>query len=145
MYMANPGTMCCSSQAFLSAAKANLHIQYICHRLRRFLLGCGSYMGIGIQGEACGEVTQHAGHRLDIHTILECDGCEGVAEVMESDLRDASPFEDTLQHIIHTVRGDRSAVVGRKHIGVIGLSLLLPQDFDCLGRDAHRPVGILGF
>ena len=46
-------------------------------------------MGVGVQGEACGEVTQHAGHGLDIHTVLEGDGGEGVAEIMESDLRDA--------------------------------------------------------
>ena len=42
-------------------------------------------MGIGVQGEACGEVTQHAGHRLDVHTILQGDGSEGVAEVMKSE------------------------------------------------------------
>ena len=39
-------------------------------------------MGIGVQGEACGEVTQHAADGLDIHSVLECDGCEGVSEVM---------------------------------------------------------------
>ena len=76
-------------------------------------------MGIGVQGESCGEVTQHAGHRLDVHSVLECDGCEGVAEVMESDLRDASPFEDTLKHIIHAARGDGSTVGRGEHILVI--------------------------
>ena len=45
-------------------------------------------MGIGIQGEAGEEVAQHAGHRLDIHSVLECDGGEGAPEVMKSDLRD---------------------------------------------------------
>ena len=53
-------------------------------------------MCIGIQGEACGEVAQHAGHRLDVHAVLQRDGCKGVAEVMESDLRDASPFQHSL-------------------------------------------------
>ena len=61
-------------------------------------------MGIGVQGEACGEVTQHAGHRLNVHTVLQGDGCEGMAEVVESDLRDASPLQHTLQHIVHTIR-----------------------------------------
>ena len=28
-------------------------------------------MGIGVQGEPGGEVTQHAGHRLDVHSVLE--------------------------------------------------------------------------
>ena len=49
-------------------------------------------MGISVQGEACGEVAQHAGHRLDIYSILQRNGCEGVAEAMESDLQDASFF-----------------------------------------------------
>ena len=68
-----------------------------------------------------------------------------VAEVVESDLRDASPFENTLQHIVDTIRRDGTAVGGREYILVVGLALLLPQDFDCLRRDADRPVGILGF
>ena len=46
-------------------------------------------MGVGVQGEACGEVAQHTADGLDVHTVLKCDGCEGVAEVMESDLGDA--------------------------------------------------------
>ena len=102
-------------------------------------------MGIGVQGEACGEVPQHARHRLDIHSILEAEGGEGMAEIVESDLRDTSPFQYPLQHIVHAVRGDGAAVERREHIGVIGLALLLPQDFDCLGRDADRPVGVLRF
>ena len=39
-------------------------------------------MGIGVQGEPCGEVPQHAGHRLDVYSVLEGDGSEGMAEVM---------------------------------------------------------------
>ena len=35
-------------------------------------------MGVGVQGEACGEVTQHTGYGLDVHTVLESDGGEGV-------------------------------------------------------------------
>ena len=28
-------------------------------------------MGIGVQGEASGEVTQHAGYSLDVHAVLQ--------------------------------------------------------------------------
>ena len=38
-------------------------------------------MGVGVQGEAGGEVTKHTGLRLDVHAILQGDGCKGVAEV----------------------------------------------------------------
>ena len=106
------GTIHCSSQPFLSGTKPNLHTQDISHGLGGFFLRrCGD-MGIGVQGEASREVAQHTGHRLDVDTVLQRDGCEGVAEVMESDLRDACSFEDALQHIVDTVRGD-GATVGR--------------------------------
>ena len=137
--------MCWSFTASLSATKPKLHTQDISHGLGGFLLSRGSYVGIGVQGEACGEVTQHAGHGLDVHTILEGDGCKGVAEVMESDLRDTSPFQNTLQHIVDAVRGDGASIGRGEHILVIGLALLLPQDFDCLGRDAYCPVGVFSF
>jgi hypothetical protein len=83
------GRCVCSSQVFLSATKPNLHTQDIPHSLGGFLLRrCGD-MGIGVQSEASGEVAQHAGDCLDVHTVLERNGGEGVAEVMESDLRDS--------------------------------------------------------
>ena len=86
-------------------------------------------MGIGVQGEPCGKVTQHAGHGLDVHTILERDGCEGVAEVMEPNLRDASPLQHPFQHIIDAVRGDGAAVGGWEHVLILGFGFLLLENF----------------
>lgn len=54
--------------------------------LSGFFLSCCSHMGIGIQSEPCGKVAQHTGHRLNVHAILQGDGGEGVAEVMEPNL-----------------------------------------------------------
>ena len=102
-------------------------------------------MGIGVQCEACGEVAEHAADGLDIYTILEGNGCEGVAEVVESDLGDASPFQHPLKHIIHTVRGDRAAIGRREYILVMGLGFLLFQNFYRLLRDGHSAVGVLCF
>lgn len=31
-------------------------------------------MGIGVQGESCGEVAQHSADRLDVHSVPEGDG-----------------------------------------------------------------------
>ena len=117
--------MCYSSQAFYRLQSRILHAQYISHSLGGFFLCRGGDVGVGVQGEACGEVTQHTGHRLDIHTVLEGNGCEGVAEVMESDLWDACPFENTLEHVIYAVRGDGAAVGGWEYILVMGLGFLL--------------------
>jgi len=54
-----------------------LHTQNISHSLCGLLLSGGSHMGVGVQGEACGEVTEHAADRLDVHTVLQCNGGEG--------------------------------------------------------------------
>ena len=80
------------------------------HCLGGFCLGGGGDMGVGIEDEACGEVAQHPGDGFDIHTILEGEGSEGVAEVMEANLRDACSFEHSFQHIIDAVRRDGAAV-----------------------------------
>ena len=60
-------------------------------------------MGVGIQSEAGGEVSEHSAHRLNIHAVLECDGGEGVAEVMESDLWDPGSGQHSLEHIVDAV------------------------------------------
>ena len=86
-------------------------------------------MGISIQGEACREVAQHTADCLDIHTILQGNGCEGVAEVMEPNLRDASPLQYPLQHIVDAVWGDGSAVGGREYILVVGFGFLIFENF----------------
>ena len=99
-----------SFAAFLSAAKPNLHTQHISHGLSGFFLCRGGDVCVGVQSEPSGEVTQHTGHGFDIYAVLECDGCEGVTEVMESDLRDASPLQYTLQHVVDAVGGDGAAV-----------------------------------
>ena len=49
--------------------------------------------------------------------------------VEESDLRDASPFEDTLEHIVDAVWGDGATIGRGKHILVISLSFLLFENF----------------
>ena len=121
--------MRCSSQAFLWATNLDLHTQHIPHGLCGFLLCRSGDMGIGVQSEPGREVAQHAADRLDIHAVLEGEGCEGVAEVMESDLRDACPFEDTLQHIVDAVWGDGSAVGGWEYILVVGFGFLIFENF----------------
>ena len=67
-------------------------------------------MGVGVEGEPCGVVSEHARHRLDIHAILKCDGGECVSEIMKSDLGQSCSFENPLQHMVHAVRGDGAAV-----------------------------------
>lgn len=86
-------------------------------------------MGVGVQGEACGEVAEHAGYGLDVYTVLQGQGGEGVAEVVEANLRDASPLQYPLQHIVDTVRRDGATMQGRKYILVIGFGFLCFKNF----------------
>ena len=43
----------------------------------------GGDMGIGVEGEACGEVTEHSADRFIVCAIQECNGCKGVTETVE--------------------------------------------------------------
>ena len=68
-----------------------------------------------------------------------------VTEVVEANLRDASPLQYPLQHIVDTVRRDGATMRGRKYILVIGFGFLRFQNFYRLGRDAHSAIGVLCF
>lgn len=43
-------------------------------------------MGVGVQGEAGGVVAQHTGDGFDVHAVLQGQGGEGVAQVVEAKL-----------------------------------------------------------
>lgn len=43
-------------------------------------------MDMGVQSEARGEVTEHAADGLDVYTILQCDGGEGVSSWYHYDI-----------------------------------------------------------
>ena len=122
-----------------------LYAQYIPYRIGGFFLSNCCYMGVGVQGKACGEVTQHAADRFDIHTVLQGDGGEGVTEVVDPDFRDTCPVQYTLQYIVHAVRGDGAATGRWEHIGVLGFRFLYIQNFYRLWGDAHGAVGVFCF
>ena len=41
------------------------------------------HMGIGVQRETCREMSQHTGYGFDVHTVLECQRCERMSQIME--------------------------------------------------------------
>ena len=96
---------------FFVYLRFDLHTQHISHRLRGFFLCRCGHMGVSIQGETCGEVAEHAADGLDVDAVLQGQGGESVAEVVESDLRDACPCQNTLQHIVHAVRRNRATAL----------------------------------
>ena len=48
------------------------------HGFRRLILHLPGGVGVGSEGEACVIVAQHTGNRLDVHTVLEGQGGEGM-------------------------------------------------------------------
>ena len=41
-------------------------------------MGVGGNVGVGVQREACGVVSEHTADRFHIHAVLQCQRCEGV-------------------------------------------------------------------
>ena len=72
--------------------------------MRRLELGVGGNVGVSVQCEARRVVAQHRGHRFHVHAVLEGHGREGVAQVMESDAGQPSPFQHPLEHVQNAVR-----------------------------------------
>ena len=81
-----------------------LNIQNIPYCIGRFLLCCRSHMGIGVQCEPGGEVAEHTGYSFYVNPILQGNGGEGMAEVVESDLWDAGSCQHLFEHIVYAVR-----------------------------------------
>lgn len=52
-------------------------------------------MGVGVQGEAGGEVAEHTADCFNVYAILQSYGRKGVAQVVESDLWDTCSGEDS--------------------------------------------------
>ena len=40
-------------------------------------------MSVGVQREACRKMPQHARYGFDVHTVLQCQCCEGVSEIRQ--------------------------------------------------------------
>lgn len=53
----------------------------VSHGLGRFVLLLPGGVGVGAQGEAGIEVSQHGGDRFHVHAVLQGCGGEGVTEI----------------------------------------------------------------
>ena len=78
--------------------------QHLSHGSRRLFLGRCGHMGVGVQGEARRVVTQHPGHRLDVHSVLQGQGGECMPEIMEPDFGQSRPFQHPVEHVQDAVR-----------------------------------------
>ena len=51
--------------------------------IRRFFLRCGGDMGVGVEGEPCGVVSEHTGHCLNVYAVF-CYGGKVHIRVIQS-------------------------------------------------------------
>ena len=61
-------------------------------------------MGVGAEGESGIVMAQHAGHGLHIHTVLQGRGGEGVAQIMEADVRQSRFVQNRFHVRVGAVR-----------------------------------------
>jgi len=88
----------------LKSSHGLLYAKDLSHRICCFFLCCRSHMCIGIQREPSGKMTQHTGYSFYVNSVLQRNGCKGVAEVVESDLWDSCSGKDSFEHIVDAVR-----------------------------------------
>ena len=60
-------------------------------------------MGVGGEGESGAAVSQHTGHGLDIDSVLQGQGREGVPQVVEVDMLHPGILKDLLMELYHRI------------------------------------------
>lgn len=117
------------------------------HGLCRLILLLPGGVGVGPQGESGIIVTQHGGDGFDVHAVLKGQGGEGVPEVVESKVLQASVFQDPLVEGSHRVRMvHTSGAGGREEPGVTWvLGVFLHEQIYRFLRDGDLPDRVLGF
>ena len=103
-------------------------------------------MSVGVQRETCRKMPQHTRYGLDVHTVLQSQRCEGVAEVMKADAGQPRPFQHPLEHVQHAVRGHRASGGRWEYpFAVARFSSLLHQNVYRIRRQGQCAVGVFRF
>ena len=77
---------------------------HIAHGIRCFSHHIRRGVGVGAEGEARAVMPQGAGQGLHIHPILERQRCEGVPEIVESEMFQSGVLQDLFVEVYHAVR-----------------------------------------
>ena len=85
--------------------------QDLCHKISHGLrclvlhLPCG--VGVGAEGEARVVVSQHTADRFHVYTVLECQGCESMTQIVEANIGQSRLRQKFLQLPVGAVGGHR--------------------------------------
>ena len=109
------------------------------HRLCGFVLLLPRSVGVGAESESGVIVAEHTADGFDVHAILQCQRCEGMSEIMKSDVRQPSILQDLLVQIYDGVWVVHLAGCRRgKHVGILRmLAMLCYQQIDGILRNGY--------
>ena len=110
--------------------------------MRRFELGVGGDVGVGVQCETRRVVTEHTADGFHVHAVLERHRREGVTEIVESYLWQSCPRQYPEQHMQHAIWGDGVAVRRWEYILTSYFFLLRLENFYCISRDGDVAIKV---
>ncbi len=98
-----------------------------------------------IHGEAGVSVTENARERFGVHTASHGGGGEGVAQIVEADVRQTRPFENRLQPMISCAGRRRFLRLQQTREDPLSHRRLAPllQHVECAGRQQDRASCLL--
>ena len=99
-------------------------------------------MSVGVQREACRKMPQHTRYGLDVHSVLQSQRCEGVAQVVKTYLWQSCPRQYPEQHMQHAIWGDGVAVRRWEYILTSYFFLLRLENFYCISRDGDVAIKV---
>ena len=107
------------------------------HRLCGFVLLLPRSVGVGAECESSVIVAEHTADGFDVHPILQCQRCEGVSEVVKSDVRQPGVLQDFLVQIYDGVWVVHLTGCRRgEHVGILRmLAMLCYQQVDSILRN----------
>ena len=88
---------------------------------------------------------QHGREGFHIHAVLQRQGCEGVAQIMEAHMLTACVFQDELQSAAHHAGRDGAVLLhrGREHPTGVHRLFVLPQHCHHSRRQDDLADGVL--
>ena len=109
------------------------------HRLCGFVLLLPRSVGVGAECESSVIVAEHTADGFNVHPILQCQRCEGVSEVVKSDVLSADGLQDLLMGVAEGVRVEHGAGLGRhEQVGTVWvLCVLLHWCCHCGDNNKH--------
>ena len=82
----------------------NSRPQHPIHLLGRLPLGGGGDVGVSVQGKPCAEVAQNGRDGFHVYPVLQGQGSECVAQVVEPHIRQPCPLQHPAEHIPPVIR-----------------------------------------